>query len=234
MTLPVRNYSRFLLTALLAILLAGTAALAGTAPAEANSFGPQPPDPGAPQFVTSCPSGGAEATVKTVSVTRPATPGGRNVSVQVTLQDSSNSPRELYFKLFLLSGDHSQDEGGTVVFDGEHTFSVQFTIPSGVPSDGFRVVVQLFSADQTDDCGSQEYEVLAGLPETFYRYWYANGNQSFPVLVPADYFSPVEIAKGITGRAFRRFETLEKPGRTVSIDSAGTGAEGAAAKERIL
>ena len=202
MTVPARNYSRFLLTALLAILLAGTAALAGTAPAEANTFGPQSADPGAPQFLTSCPSGGAEGTVKTVVVTRPATSGSRSVSVNVTLQDSSNSSRELYFKLFLLSGDHSQDEEGTVIFEGERTFTVPFTIPSGVPSDGFRVVVQLFSADQTDDCGSQEYEVLPGLPETFYRYWYANVNQSFPVLVPADYFSPVEIAKGITGRAF--------------------------------
>ena len=202
MTVPVRNYSRLLLTVLLAILLAGTAALAGTAPAEANTFGPQSEASGIPQLVTTCPPGGAEGTVKTVAVTRPATSGSRSVSVNVTLQDSSNSSRELYFKLFLLSGDHSQDEGGTVVFEGEGTFSVPFTIPSGVPSDGFRVVVQLFSADQTDECVSQEYEVLPGLPETFYRYWYANANQPFPVLVPADYFSPVEIAKGITGRAF--------------------------------
>ena len=202
MTVPTRNYSRLLLTVLLAILLAGTAALAGTAPAEANTFGPQSAASGIPQLVTTCPPSGAEGTVKTVVVKRPATSGSRSVSVNVTLQDSSNSSRELYFKLFLLSGDHSQDEGGTVIFEGERTFTVPFTIPSGVPSDGFRVVVQLFSADQTDDCGSQEYEVLPGLPETFYRYWYADVNQSFPVLVPADYFSPVEIAKGITGRAF--------------------------------
>ena len=188
---------------LLAILLAGTAALAGTAPAEANTFGPQSPASGIPQPVTTCPPAGAEGTVKTVAVKRPATSGSRSVSVNVTLQDSSNSSRELYFKLFLLSGDHSQDEGGTVVFEGEHTFTVPFTIPSGVPSDGFQGGCAAVSLQTRPTIASaRSNEVLPGLPETFYRYWYANANQPFPVLVPADYFSPVEIAKGITGRAF--------------------------------
>ena len=202
LTAPARRFlNSHLLLLIVAVLLAGTAALAGTVPVGASSDGLQSPGSGAPQFATSCPSGGAEAVVKTVSVTRPASPGGRNVSVMVTLQDSDNSPRQLYIKVHLVSGDRSQEEGTTVFIDGEHTISVQLTLPAEMPSDGFRVVVQLFSADQTEDCGDQEYEVVPGLPETFYRYWSRDGAQSFPVLVPADYFSPVEIARGIAGRS---------------------------------
>ena len=77
------------------------------------------------------------------------------------------------------------------------------SLPPSFTTESLVLKAQLFTNDQAQQCDAQEYVLLPGLPETLHRSQHTDDRgSSYTVLVPTNYFSPKEIADGISGRVW--------------------------------